>query len=115
MKKLLLIVTLLCGAEIASAQSYANLYVWQDTVLVTASRKDSVFATRWESVTFYFENGDGYVKVGAPDTTLSSKPWQYVPELQMIVIGPQTPLLKLAWRGGTATKLAMWGTKKIKM
>ena len=111
--KTLLFVVLLTGA--ANAQSYANIYAWHDTVAVSATAKDSVFTTRWDGVTLYFENGDGYMKIGAPDTTLTRHPWQYFKENQTIVVGPQTPLLKLAWKGGTATKLALVGNKKRAM
>ena len=111
--KILLLIVLLVSA--ANAQSYTNIYVWHDTVRVTTSVHDSLFTTRWDGVTLYFENGDGYLKIGAPDTTLSRHPWQYFKENQTVVVGPQTPLLKLAWKGGTATKLALVGNKKRAM
>jgi hypothetical protein len=77
----------------------AQYYTWQQSDTVTVTAVDSTFAYRWEQCQFWFSGCDGYVRIGAPDTTSwSSRTWTKVADGQIITIDYRTPFVKQSFK-----------------
>lgn len=95
MKNFFIILLLLLAATAAQAQ----YYTWCQSDTVTATATDSTFSQRWEQCQFWFSGCDGYVRIGAPDTTSwSSRTWLKVADGQIITIDYRTPFLKQSFK-----------------
>jgi len=105
MKKLYFIFFLLIAVSCVQAQ----YYVWTQTDTVTTAAVDSTWTVRWEQCTFYFYGCDGYIKIGAPDTTSwSSRTWTRVPEYVTISVDYRTPFKKLSYKSVSGAGRIYW-------
>jgi len=96
--------------------SYAQTvtYLWADSLQISATGRDSLFATPWEQVVIYVDGGSAYVRFGAPDTTSwSSRNFILLQQGQVVEFGPGTKLKRLQYKmsSGTGT-IYFLGSKK---
>lgn len=120
MKKVLLkilFVTLIpLAAQAQTGSTFGKNYVWQDSLSVNTTGRDSTFAIQWESVSIWCEDGDALVKIGAPDVgSWSSRKFVRLTEGMVMRFGPETKLVRLQFKGATgAVRFYFLGYKKSK-
>lgn len=98
MKRLILtIVTLLCITGTAKAQTY----LWSDSLAVSTVEVDTTFDPIWHGATLWFEDCDGWVKIGtvpADTVNWATKKWVRIQEHQMVGLWLGTEYRAHLWR-----------------
>lgn len=94
--------TLLLIVDEASAQVLGTNYTWADSATVNVTGRDSTFSRIWEEVNIRVTGGDGYIRIGAPDTSAwSSRKWQKIIQGETFSFGPGTKLRRLQFKSST--------------
>jgi len=90
-----------------------QFYTWQDTLHVTTSSIDTVWATPWTSVTLWAATVDCYMVFGAPYTSgWSSRIPTKIDAGSALVFGPATKLKRLkVWTRSGEGALYLLGYK----
>jgi hypothetical protein len=110
----LLVVLFWAVGGLSTSHAQTVTYLWADSLGLSSTGRDSLFATPWEEVSIFVSGGSAYVKYGAPDTTSwSSRNFILLIEGQVITFGPGTKLKRLKYKmaSGTGT-IYFIGTKK---
>lgn len=99
MKANMLIVLLLMATSTASAQILGTNYIHSNVDTVTSTAVDTTYttATRWVSMTCWFEDGAGFVKVSS-DTAIANKHWLLLIESERLIIGPATRVRRIIYK-----------------
>lgn len=99
-----------------TGSTFGKNYVWQDSLSVNTVGRDSTFAVQWESVNIWCEDGDAFIKIGAPDVgSWSSRKWVRLTEGMVMRFGPETKLVRLQFKGATVpVRFYFLGYKKSK-
>lgn len=113
---LLSLMLLLTAVPCTYAQVQGTSWTWVDSATVNTTGRDSVFSTRWESVSFWSRGGESWFRAGAPDTaSWSSRKWTRLAENQVVTFDAGTPLKRLQFRSNTSTVVFYFvGYKKRK-
>ena len=92
---------------------YSPTYVWADTIAVTQTVIDSLFNQAWIDTRFWFYNIDGWVKIGAPDTTnWASRDWIPLASNQIVNVSKSSKLRRLAFKANGSGTFVIVGIKR---
>lgn len=95
-------------------QALGVQYVWQDSATVGVTGADSLFSTVWETVNIFCDGGNGWIKIGAPDTSnWGLRHWTHLKENQVVTLEPSTKLRRIKFKAETG-KVTFYfvGTKR---
>lgn len=104
MKANMLIIFLLVVVSAASAQILGTNYVHTNVDTVTTTAVDTIYTTanRWVSMTCWFEDGAGFVKVSG-DTAIVNKHWLYMIESERLTISASTRVRRIIYKAAADT------------
>ena len=89
-------------------------YTWTDSATVGIIGRDSTFTRIWEEVNVWCRGGEGWIRIGAPDTSgWASRKFIRLADTQVISFGPGTRLRRIQFKSMTGTVIFFFsGYKK---